>query len=80
LKALAEYGFAPILDPDDAAVELIVKLNIGGVVAEEGEVIGIARTRWKAQQRVALVPSSESVRLSIAMTLLAVPVADEGLG
>ena len=80
LKEMAEYGFAPITTSKDAAVELIVKLNVGGVVSRKSTVIGIASTRWKAQQSVALVPSSESVRLSIAMTLLAEPVAEPTTG
>ena len=69
---MAEYGFAPIRTSNDAAVELIAKLNVGSVVVEEGEVIGIAHTRWSGTSySSALIPISESARLSIAMALLA---------
>ena len=73
LETLAKYGFAPIHTSDDPALEMIVKLNIGGVVSEKGATTGISMTKWTATECThALIPSSESVRLEIAMTLHAI--------
>jgi hypothetical protein len=43
LEAMAKSGFAPIKPPDSAAVEMIAKLNIGGVVSEESTICGLSK-------------------------------------
>jgi hypothetical protein len=74
LDAMAKSGFAPIETPDSAVVDLIAKLNIGGVVNEESTICGLSETKWDGTTcGYALIPSSESVRLVIARTLNAMP-------
>jgi hypothetical protein len=64
LKAMALSGFAPIKEPKNAAVEMIAKLNIGGVVSRESTICGLPNTKWHGTEcTYALIPSSESVRL-----------------
>jgi hypothetical protein len=56
----------------NAAVEMMAKLNIGGVVKEKSMVCGLSNTKWDSTTcEYALLPSSESVRLVIARTLSA---------
>jgi hypothetical protein len=72
LKAMAKFGFAPIATPDNAAVEMIAKLGIGGVVERESKcmIFGLPETKWDGtNSSYALIPSTESMRLTIARTL-----------
>jgi hypothetical protein len=70
LAAMAKSGFAPIERRASAVVDLIAKLNIGGVVSIESTICGLSATKWdRTTCTYALIPSSESVRFVIAMTL-----------
>jgi hypothetical protein len=74
LEAMAKSGFAPIGTRENAAVDMIVKLNIGGVVRTGSTICGLSETKWSDTEcDYALIPSSESVRLVIAMTLNVFP-------
>jgi hypothetical protein len=74
LEAMAKSGFAPIETYKNAAVEMIAKLNIGGVVKKKSTICGLSKTKWvNTTCKYALIPSSESARLAIATTLDAHP-------
>jgi hypothetical protein len=74
LDAMAKSGFAPIETPDSAVVDLIAKLNIGGVVRRGSTICGLSSTKWDGTTcRYALIPSSGSVRFVIVRTLDAHP-------
>ena len=76
LEAIAEHGFAPIAKPYNPIVEMIVKMNIGGVVTKKTAVIMMPRAKWESTSFLyALIPSSESVRLEIARTQHTVPAS-----
>jgi hypothetical protein len=71
LEAMAKSGFAPIeRRKNNAAIEMIVKLNIGGVVRRGSNICGLSETKWAGTRcKYALILSSESVRLEIATSL-----------
>jgi hypothetical protein len=76
LEALAKSGLAPIATHTNTAVEMIVKLNIGGVVRRGSNICGLSETKWAGTKcDYALIPSSESVRLAIARSLDANPAS-----
>jgi hypothetical protein len=59
LDAMAKSGFAPIETPDSAVIEMIAKLNIGGVVSRKSTICGLSNTKWDGTTcGYALIPSS----------------------
>jgi hypothetical protein len=74
LRQMAQRGFAPVYEYDDPAVEMIVKMNIGGIVqSAKSTIIGLPRSIWTDYPNVefGLVPTSESARILIAKMVLA---------
>jgi hypothetical protein len=71
LRHLAESGFAPVVNPRDPVVEMIVRSNIGGVVTRtKSVVVGLPNTIWKEDFVYGLVPTSKSARNLIAINVL----------
>jgi hypothetical protein len=71
LRCLADCGFAPVAKPRDPVVEMIVRLNIGGIVTKKhSEIVGVPDTVWKKNSVAGLVPTSESARNVIAIEVL----------
>jgi hypothetical protein len=70
LESMAKSGIAPIMTHTNKVVEMIAKLNIGGVVSKESKICGLSPTKWVGTTcSYALIPLSESARLVIARTL-----------
>jgi hypothetical protein len=71
LRCMAECGFAPVAKSRDPVVELIVRSNIGGIVAKpNSEIVGLPNTIWKDDGMSSLIPTSESARNLIAIKIL----------
>lgn len=72
LHAIAKYGFVRIQDyADNDVIEMIVKNNLGVLIADTSTHVGLPNTIWhNGTEQYALVASSESSRLQIAHRLL----------
>jgi hypothetical protein len=68
LRQLAMFGFVVIANPDDPAVKMIVRKNLGGIVSrEKSRIVGQPRSVWSGTtEKYGLVPTSESARLVMA--------------
>ena len=73
LNSLAISGFSKIdsTSNDDKVVEMISSHSIGGVVSQGATVVGLPATVFNNTCKRALVPAKQSVRLMIAMDLVA---------
>jgi hypothetical protein len=70
LRQMAERGFAPVAEPEDKVVEMIVRSKIGGLITKQGsEVVGLPTSIWK-QGDAGLVPISGSARNKIAIEVV----------
>jgi hypothetical protein len=79
LRQMAQRGFAPVTNYKDPAVEMIVKMNIGGIVRRSKSIlIGLSELIWIDNPDVeyGLVPTSESARILIAKLVLAQEAKD----
>ena len=68
LRQIAISGCFPLLDDSDPRAELISRLNVGGVVAKVGTVVGVPKSAF-GDSDFALVPAFQVVRLMIAKKL-----------
>jgi hypothetical protein len=68
LRQIAISGCFPLLESSDPRVELISRLNVGGVVAKVGTVVGVPKSAF-GDSDFALVPAYQVVRLMIAKKL-----------
>jgi hypothetical protein len=68
LRQLAKFGFALIVDPNDLAVEMIVRNNLAGIVSQEwSTTVGLRTSVWSGDgEKYGLVPTSESAQLVMA--------------
>lgn len=74
LRQMAQRGFAPVDEYDDPAVQMIVTMNIGGIVQRSKSIlIGLSDLIWidYPNFEYGLVPTSESARILIAELVLA---------
>jgi hypothetical protein len=80
LKAMAQYGFAPMRTPSDiSAAEMLSKYDVGGAITRNNACIGISQTKWNETTSTdAVIPSFQAVRLTIAQVLLR--TKEKGLG
>lgn len=71
LNQMSRHGFAPIPSPDIKNAKLLSLYNIGGVVSlTDSFAPGIDSKLWRdTDSRFALVPTSESMRITIAFEL-----------
>jgi hypothetical protein len=66
-KLLAEVGFAPLLEREEPVAEVLSRNNVAGVVPQGSLMIGLRESVWTTYRcKFGLVPSSQSIRLSIA--------------
>jgi len=65
LRQMAISGCFPLLDDSDPRVELISRLNVGGVVTTVGTVVGVPKSAF-GNSNFAVVPAFQVVRLMIA--------------
>jgi ATPase domain predominantly from Archaea len=73
LRQLAKVGFVLVSDFKDPAVEMIVKMNLGGLVSREmSKIVGLPGSVWSdaKKETYCLVPASESARLVMARFVL----------
>jgi hypothetical protein len=70
LRQMAGRGFAPVANPEDPVVEMIVRSNIGGIITKrDSKVVGLPTIIWKKGD-TGLIPTSESARNLIAIKVL----------
>jgi energy-coupling factor transporter ATP-binding protein EcfA2 len=79
LHGMAEKGFVAVDTPDLQIVEMIAKVNVGGVVSRERSVVvGLDESLWQETTcDYGLLPSTQSMRLAIARQLAVNKAEDE---